>query len=407
MIGLEIAMDIKGLKKEGHSIRKIAEITGHSRNTIRKVLRDEHPLKFQTPPKKSKLDRYKEYVKKRYEEVELSAVRIHEEIEKMGYSGSVTTIRRYLAKLKPEKVRLSKLTVRYETPPGKQAQADWGFCGKFLNGQGKKVSVHAFIMILGFSRMSFVCFTTSMKMKELIDCHQKAFEFFGGWPEEILYDNMKQIRLNWLKKNEQFLDFSRYYGFTAKTHRPYRPRTKGKVERGVGYLKNNFLAGRVFDDLTDLNAQAVNWAEHTANVRVHGTTGVAPIELFPKETLTALNSIQPYRWSEPVNRQVNWESMVRFKGSRYSVPPTHAGQTVEVEASGGRITIRQGDLIIAEHKQALKAGQSIVDKDHLAELWKLTSQQVSAPGGKEPRWHIRFDQTVDQAALCDFEEVTP
>lgn len=294
--------------------------------------------------------------------------------------------------------------MRFETPPGKQAQVDWAYCGKFPDKQGSKHSVYAFVMVLGYSRMLFSCFTTSMQIKELMECHKKAFDFFGGWPEQIVYDNMKQVRISRSKWNEGFLDFCHHYGFIPKTHQPYRSRTKGKVERAVDYLKDNFLAGKHFDDLADLNAQGFSWLNHTANVRVHATTGVPPIELFPQESLTALDSIKAYHWHEPVSRKVNWESMVRFDGSRYSVPPEHAGKTVSIEASAGVITIRSKELIIAEHKQALKPGQSIVDKDHLAELWKLTSQQIKPPENS-PRWNVCFDQNVEQVELSTFEEV--
>ena len=403
MIKVDQFMNIKELKQQGHSIRDVARLTGHSRNTVRKVLRGEHTLRMKSTERNSKLDAHKDYVRERYQQHGLSAVRLMEEIKPMGYEGSITTLRRFLRTLKQDTRRKQKLTVRFETPPGQQAQADWTYCGKFPTTTGSMISVYAFVMVLSFSRMMFIHFTTSMKMRELIECHKRAFAFFGGWPESILYDNMKQVRISSTQWNEQFLDFANHYGFVPKTHRPYRPRTKGKVERSVDYAKDNFLAGRSFQGLDDLNAQALHWLEQTANVRIHGTTQQQPIDLFTKETLTPLDSMPVYRFLDPVERLVNWESMVQFQGSRYSVPPEYAGKTVHVAADAGQIIVRTGNAIIAEHRQAVKAGQCIVERDHLIELWRVTQEQIKPP--PRTRWEITFEQSVQQMPLASFEEV--
>lgn len=404
MLKVENTMDIKELKQAGHSIKSICRLTGFSRNTVRKVLRGEHSLSRAPRQINSVLTPYKEYIQQRYEEADLSAVRLLEEIKPMGYEGSIATLRRYLRELKPEKTRKRKLTVRFETPPGKQAQVDWSYCGRFPSPDGKTVPVYVFIMVLSYSRMIFIQFTTSMKMSELLKCHQSAFEFFGGWPQTVLYDNMKQVKISRSEWNETFMDFANHYGFVPKTHQPYRPRTKGKVERSAEYIKDNFLTGRSFDGIKDLNAQALHWMNNTANARVHGTTKERPIDLFSKETLTSHESIRPYRYIDPVSRKVSYESMVHYQGSKYSVPPEYAGNQVEISAHGGMITIQCKEMIIAEHKQALKPGQCIVNKDHIAELWKLTEQQIKPPS-KTP-WKVAFEQNVQQRPLSVFEEVS-
>lgn len=403
-------MDIEGLHREGNSIRQISRETGHSRNTVRKVLRNEHTLQRRKRTERqavaSKLDDYKVYVKERYEQYQLSAVRLMDEIVPMGYPGSVATLRRYLQTLRPAVLREQKLTVRFETAPGKQAQVDWAYCGRFPAPNGATVPVYAFVMVLRFSRMLFVRFTTSMKMPHLLECHQRGFEAFGGWTEQILYDNMKQVKISRTEWNEQLLDFCGHYGITPKTHRPYRPRTKGKVERAVDYVKDNFLAGRHFDGIDDLNAQVMHWLQNTANVREHGTTKQKPLELFEKEKagLTAISAMPAYQLVEPVTRKVDYESMIRFDRSRYSVPPQYAGQNVSVHAHAEQIQIQRGDTIIAEHHQAVRPGQCITDKEHLAELWKLTQAQTPLPQN-HPRWQVDFEEHVQQASLAQFEEV--
>lgn len=146
-------MDIRSLHKEGHSIKAIARMTGRSRNTIRRVLREAGFTGFHKPPRHSCLDSYKPYLRERYEECGLSALRLLPEIQAMGYTGSVATLRRYLHSLKPEQERLRKLTVRFETPPGKQAQVDWAYCGRFPDPAGHLLPVYVFVLVLGFSRI--------------------------------------------------------------------------------------------------------------------------------------------------------------------------------------------------------------------------------------------------------------
>lgn len=406
MIKVDQLMEITQLHRDGHSIRDVARRTGHSRNSVRKVLRGEHDLRMKRTARASTLDPFKPYLRQRFEEYGLSAVRLVEEVRPMGFTGSVDTVRRYLRTLRGERTRLGRLTVRFETPAGRQAQADWAYCGKHPGPDGVPIPVYAFVMVLGFSRMMFVRFTTSMRMPALIECHREAFAFFGGVPSEVLYDNMKQVRVGANRLNEQLVDFARHHGFSVRTHRPYRPRTKGKVERPVDYIKDNLLKGREFGGLDDLNARARHWLEHTANVRMHGTTKRRPIDLFEqdREAMTAYDTIAPYRFVDPVQRVVNAESMVRFGGSAYSVPPEHAGRPVMVAADAGRIVVRAGDTIVAEHRQAERPGQCIVEKEHLAELWRITNERLKVPDDA-PRWRVRFDQSVATTPLATFEEV--
>jgi transposase len=401
-------MDVKALRLEGLSIKGIAKQSGLSRNTVRKVLRGEHPLKVRPVARGSVLDPFKSYVKDRFDTYGLSAVRLHAEIVSMGYAGSRQTLRRYLAELRGP-LPQATTTLRYETPPGKQAQADWTECGTF-ELDGKHVKVYAFVMVLSYSRMSFVRFTTSMKMAELIVCHQAAFAYFGGWTQAILYDNMKQVRIGPGRLNEQFADFADHHGFAIKTHRPYRPRTKGKVERYVDYLKDNFLAGRSFAGIDELNTAVLHWLDADANARVHGTTGKIPKEELAAEKLTPLASCPVYRMSQPVKRTVSREAMVHFNGSRYSVPPKLAGQPVWIEAHGGRVTVlteKDAKSTVAEHREAVKPGQAIVAKEHLAELWRITAAQTALPAGEQakPRWHLLAAGDVARTSLAVFEEL--
>lgn len=400
-------MDIHYLHKQGLSIRQIAQQTGHSRNTVRKVLRGDHSGEFQTPRRSSSLEPFHSHLTQRYSEYRLSAVRLHAEIRDMGFEGSASTVRRFLRQLRNQAQRQEKTTVRFETPPGKQAQADWAECGTVPGPDGKPLTIYAFVMVLSHCRKAFVRFTTSMKLPVLIEMHRQAFAYFGGWPQSILYDNMKQVRVGPGKLNEQFQDFAKHYGIAIKTHRAYRPRTKGKVERLVDYVKDNFLAGRSFVGLDDLNLQAERWLDQVANRRVHATTGRVPEEVFleiEQQLLTPLSAIAPYHFHQPVSRKVSNESMIHFGGSRYSVPPQWVGREVEVSADAGKIVIQAENCVIAEHSAAMHRGQSIVSREHLAELWKVVDQQIQPPPREQRRFDMTWNEQVAQTPLALFEE---
>lgn len=405
MIKMEDWMDIKMLHKEGNSIRAIARITGLSRNTISKIVRDKVPKKFKKVKRKSKLDEYKKYVEERYQQSELSAVRIKQEIEKMGYKGSVATIRRYISKIASKEIAYSKMTVRFETPPGQQAQADWAYAGRFRDKEGKVISIYIFVMVLSYSRYMYVEYTTSMKTEQLIKCHLNAFEYFGGWPSSILYDNMKQVKISLEQINPLFLDFAKHYGLIIKTHQIRRPRTKGKVERMVDYVKDNFLNGREFGNLEELKEENLIWLNNTANVRIHSTTKAKPVDLWAKENLTNINLIRAYQLSVKESRKVSTEGFVHYKGSRYSVPPRYVGKAVIVEDSQQKILVKAQDLIIAQHNKAERAGLCIADKRHIDEMWRLTVGKSSEMAEKLPSWQIKFEQVVENRKLSVYEEV--
>lgn len=404
MLSMEEWMDIKLLHKAGHSVREIARLTGHSRNTVRSVLREKAPTPYSRPARPSKLDPYKEAIAKRYDECPLSAKRFLEEIRPLGYTGSIDILRRYLATLAPVKRAMEELTVRYETAPGQQGQADWAYCGRFHDGGGKEISIYAFVMVLSFSRMLWVEFVSNMLLSTLLRCHQNAFNSFGGWPQTILYDNMKQVKLAPDTWNRLFLDFAGHYGFVPKTHRIRRPRTKGKVERMVAYVKDSFLKGRSFADFADLNTQARHWLDQVANVRIHATTNRRPVDLWEEEKLTPYSAIRPFVIPDILVRTVDRESFVSVDGSRYSVPPTHAGQKLQVLRRPDSLLILAGETVITEHPRAQGPGECHVKPEHMQELWKL-----SVPSGAQPGllWQMRFDESVQARPLTRYEEAAP
>ena len=217
------------------------------------------------------------------------------EIKALGYLGSHSQLRAYMHGLKP--VRAVDPVVRFETAPGEQMQVDWV---EFRKGRNP---LYAFCATLGYSRVSFVEFVTDMKVETLITCHQHAFETFGGVTQRILYDNMKTVVIERDAAGDGahrfhagFLDYARHCGFVIKLCRPYRAKTKGKVERFNGYLRRSFYvplvaqlkqAGLTLDVVT-ANIEVRRWLKEVANERIHGTTQVRPNERLLEERLQGI-----------------------------------------------------------------------------------------------------------------------
>lgn len=403
MLNFDQFMNVRFLKKQGHSVRAIARLTGHSRNTVRKLLRVTRTPTPKARMRESKLDAFKPYLTERWQAHGLSAVRLMPEIRAQGFTGSAQIVRRFLQTLKAATRADPSLTVRFETPPGEQAQCDWAEIGRYPQPDGRHVRIYAFVMVLGYSRYLYVEFTRSMTLATLIRCHQNAFAFFGGWPRRILYDNMRQVVVGPDRINARFLDFTRHHGFEVKRCRPYRPRTKGKVERSVSYLRDNFLNGRTFTGIDDLNTQGRHWLGTVANVRVHGTTHVRPCDRLLEETLTPCAGLNPYQVTHCTSRTVGVEALVRYQKSDYSVPGRWVGARVTVDAGEHAIIIRARDLVVAEHPTATGPGQRVEAPAHVRERWALS---VPSPVPPPPKGcHVTFTEVVQVRPLAAYAEV--
>ncbi|ABF43972.1 Integrase, catalytic region (plasmid) [Deinococcus geothermalis DSM 11300] len=304
MLGGAQVRRIIELKAAGHTVSGIARQLDLSRNTVKKYLREPAlPQPKPRPKKGSKLDPYVPYLKGRIEQGVLSAVVLFREVQERGYQGQYTVVKDFVRPFRRTQVSAARVTTRFETAPGEQAQVDFGRYS-YLNLEGQTRSIWAFVMVLGWSRALYVEFIRKADTASFIRCHLNAFAYFGGMTQSILYDNTKQVVLErdetgqpvW---NPQFLDFSLRLGFSIRLCRPYRPRTKGKVESGVGYVEKNFWLGAKFVDDADLNRQARHWLDHVANVRTHGTTRQKPLERLALErpTLKPLPSLESLRCS--------------------------------------------------------------------------------------------------------------
>ena len=265
--------EITELRRQGLSITQISTLTGFDRKTIRKYLTTPKLPRYGPRPKRgSQLEPFAAYIQERLSAGVWNAVVLLAELKARGYQGGYTVLKDYL---RPRRREASVVAVRrFETPPGHQAQLDWGTIGQWETATGRK-TLHAFVLTLGHSRALFADVATDTQLPTLLRLHEAAFAELGGVPHEILYDRMKTVLLGTDERGEikwhpLFLDFANYWGFTPRVCAAYRPQTKGKVESGVGYIRKNFLCGRAAHDLLDLRGQLRTWVAQVANQRQRG-----------------------------------------------------------------------------------------------------------------------------------------
>jgi transposase len=345
-------LSIRNDKKKGLSYSEIARKYNIDRRTAKKYCESNVKPDYKyNNPRKKKIDAYEPYIDGLLSEAPYSAVRIQELVEehfniKIGY----TTIQEYVKKTKHNYNH--QATVRFETMPG-------------FYGNEKKL--YCFLMILGYSRMRYIEFVTDMSTQTLIRCHLNAFDYFGGYPEEILYDNMKQVVVKRLLKqkdstlNKTFEDFAGFFNFKPILCRPYRGQTKGKIERTVRYVRENFMIGIKYKNLEDLNKQAYTWCEKVNN-KIHSTTNEIPKVRLLEEHLTKVT--RPYFIDVNTVRKVEKDCLFSYKGNKYSVPPKYIYRYVIVAGFDNLLQVYCDGEKIATHPIAKGKNIAVISKYH-------------------------------------------
>lgn len=400
---------IRELARAGISVSELARRTGHDRKTIRKVLQEEAPKRQRviTRPRTTKLDAYRDYLLQRIDQGCLNGSVLLDELRLQGYTGKLTILNDFLRPLRLEQRRKQEATERFETAPGKQAQVDWASFGRIWDGTTERWhKLYAFVCTLGYSRAHYLEFTTRCDMEHFLECHVHAFAALGI-PEDLWYDNLKTGILGRADGVPvlpgRFLDFALYYGFTPKYCQPYRPRTKGKVERGIGYVRQNFWvrvapeikAGSL--DLAGLNERGWTWTAEVAHPRVHGTHGEVVAQRLAQEQplLGHLDARPRYDTSYQTIRRVARDGRLSYRGQLYQLSLRHALTEVQVRASlAGAITIRTLD-------GAMLAATPIVDEG----MRPHQSAPECRPPEKTEVLPLVESPTVEVRDLARYEEV--
>jgi len=394
MITMQQWAAIRQLEKQGFGKRTITRMLGISRNTVRRALKQEDIPKYERkklPVKK--VDPFQGMVKEMLWEKEFIGTRILTEIKKEGYTGSLTTLYRFLSTVKKDSPL--KTTCRYETDPAEQGQFDWTSYEVILGG--KKCKVTCFQFILGYSRRKYMTFSLNQTLASVIEALEEALRSFGGSPEKVLLDNAKQMIVEHLSDgtvriNETFLKLAGLYRFKPDPCKLYWPRTKGKVERPFYYIEQHFIKGGEFSSLEDLIKRGQSFID-SRDDKVHTTTLEKPKVRFEEER-DLLISLPVARFSPTIGelRKVSWDCLVSFRAVRYSCPHRFAGKRVWVRESHGSV-LEVMDLsgsVIARHSLSDKKGATIIQKQHYEGIKSSTPKTA-------PRIREIFVETFSKA----------
>ena len=357
----------------GWGAKRLAKEFGCARNTVRRYLRQGGAVAFRKPVRRTAFDGLDEWLRERFFRHGGNADVVRQELASehgivIGLRSVELRVQRWRRELKAQ----MRATVRFETAPGQQMQIDFGDTRVWIGGE--RVRLHLFVATLGYSRRLHIRPSLRERQADWFEGMEGAFLRFGGVPAEVLFDNPKALvehhdaATREVRFNGRLHAFARYWGFAPRACAPYRARTKGKDERGVGYVKKNAIAGRRFESWVALEAHLDRWTREIADQRVHGTTGVAPAERFADEAgaLRPLGGRAPFGQLRDLVRKVQADCAIDLDTNSYSVPWRLIGESVQVVVLGGRVIVRHAGEVVADHALCRGRRQRIVDRAHLA-----------------------------------------
>lgn len=368
MKGVEMHYTVQTLWNLGKSKRQIARELGIDRKTVKKIIKliegnagEVKPVKMEKP---SVMGEYQEYVLELFNNG-LGAKLIYKRlVEEKGFKFSYSTVKRYVRSLKP-----SEVYVPIETPPGQEAQVDFGHVGAFKK-EGRMVKTYAFSMVLGSSRYAYYELVNNQSVETFICCHINAFEYFGGVPKAVKLDNLKagvlEASIYEPIFQKEYHEFLTHYGSSGITCRIRRGQDKGKVESGIKFIKGNFIRGLKTRDYNEAVELLKLWNAVECNGRVHGTTRRIPREAFEGTEKAVLKPLPANRFEiyRIENRKVNSYGHVAFRHNFYSVPHKYAGMDVSIKFNGRIIRIYKDFDEIAIHPLMEEKGHFVTTEEH-------------------------------------------
>jgi transposase len=319
----------------------------------------------------SMLDPYKELIEQTLAQYpKLRATRMADMLKPRGFTGSVVQVRRFLAAHRPV---AAEAYLRLKTLPGEQGQVDWASFGRVRVGNAVR-PLSCFVMVLSWSRAVFAQFVLDQQMENFLRCHTAAFQFFGGVPRALLYDNLKSAVLGRTGQTVQFhprlLELAGHYHFSPKPCAPYRGNEKGKVERQIQYVRHSFFAARTFASVEDLNRQLARWIAETAHARkVPGDDSLVVRDALGQERPLLL-PLPEHPFDCDLVRIVHSGKTpyVRFDGNDYSIPHTLIRKPLTLVASNETVRLLDGEKEVARHSRTFGRQQLVEDESHIAEL---------------------------------------
>jgi transposase len=378
MLPSETVDRIHELVAQGLGAKRIARQLGIARNTVRRYLAGAR-VGFQERPAARRLDEpTRQEVQRLFATTaQGNAVVIQQELAARGHHVELRTIQRAVVDLRRQARAQALATVRFETKPGQQLQVDFG--EKIVTIAGVPVTVLLMTAVLGYSRRLFCRAFLAQRQDDWLEGLEEAFRHFGGLPEQLLCDNASPLvnshhaQTGEVVWHPGFAAFCKDRGITPRACRPRRARTKGKIERGVGYVKHNALAGRSFASFAALQRHLARWMVQVADRRTHGTTGEQPIVRFEREERAALRPL-PSRplavRTRRLSRRVSADCFVDVDTVRYSVPHRYVRETVEVVVGAQQVEIWLRGTCLARHRRCEEPRAWVRDPAHFEGLYR-------------------------------------
>jgi len=382
MLGVEMQTTIKTLFEKGYNKSQIAQMLNVDRKTVRKILKelDENGV-VKRKERASILDPFKEFIEIQVSK-ELSAKRIFQDISMEGFDGTYDTVKKYVSKIR-KKPPIPYMVL--SSLPGEEAQVDFGYIGTIKFPDGKRKKAWVFVMELSHSRYMYAQIVFDQTVMTFIECHKKAFRYFGGIPKNIKIDNLKAavLEADFYEPVFQrtYASFANYYGFLAEPCRVYTPTDKGKVEANIKYIKNNCFKGREFEDIDQAREFLKNWLETVANVRIHGTTKNKPKEVFlsvEKEKLLPLPK-EDYSITDLKEATVYPNCHIAYQNNYYSAPYEYIGETVRIVVQDNILKIYHKEKEIALHPLIKDAkGKYQTNNKHYPDKKTITTEEIKS-----------------------------
>lgn len=375
MLEPEIVRQIRGLAAMSWGSKRIAATLGISRVAARRYLRGA-PAGRQERPRARRLSTEQRAIATALLDGEAAgnAVVARQLLAERGIDVELRTLQRALLPHRQARRVAELATVRFETAPGHQLQIDFGERRVLIGGH--EIRVYFFVAVLGYSRRIYVRPFLRERHDDWREGLAGAFRHFGGVTQTVLVDNARALILGRdvdsgvVHVHPAFSAFCADWGVAPRACRPYRARTKGKTESGVGYVKRNAIAGRSFDSFAALEAHLTAWMT-AADARIHGTTHERPMDRFEREEQHALRPLParplPVR-QQRLSRRVSTDSLVDVETVRYSVPHRLVRRSVEVLLGDDEVVIFDGAEVVARHRRVREPYSRVVEPGHFAGL---------------------------------------
>lgn len=354
---------------EKKSIRKIAELVGVDRKTVKRIIDRKQVILDRRPASRaSLLGPYREQIQEMLvKDPTMASTTIMHRLREFGYMGGLSILKEMVREIKSKSPKIREAFLRLEFAPGECAQIDWG---EFGDPFGDGIKVHCFVMVMCYSRMMYLEFTRSERFEDFIRCHENAFSYFGGIPKECWYDNLATAVTDRyggvVRFNPRFFSYMGHHSIAPHACNPARGNEKGRVENGIKFIRSHFWSGRTFKDFDDLCMQSILWRDQYLNLREHRVTRRIVKNLFEAAEKPALGPINTLKFEtdEVLTKVISPDFHFVFETNRYSVPWTLVGLAVTIRINQKSVKVYYHEKYVAGHERSYLKNKVFTNPKH-------------------------------------------